>query len=406
MITVYNKINKSRENTSGFQVVSSVDELERPFLLCLSAQNNYSKTIFGIMREGAQAARLLTTQGVAGKFKLDEFPVDFLGVRFKKDEEYTQSYIEIADKLIYPFLKKNGEDLNSIRKQARKVNILTYCDGAKTYQGIEERLQTLLKRDGFSDEDIHEILSLFGLAALETEIETGSLHATSAAFIDVNDREIYNEKVDAYRSLLQGQDFQSMHAPLGKTNAALYIYEGTGNHNVKEFFKENCMAKPVVASVVSYFLENSLANEHSQRVIPLKLEEVLSQMDYFSNEQVRPEELLEELDEELSYDGAPRYTDSEANLRMELDDIYKTLRKTNDAFIRSLNDKKGLGIRINSVIRGMHEFSSDATFQQVLTYAHMWTPHEGQDILSIPSDKQVRATILDGEDEINHRKVS
>jgi hypothetical protein len=197
-----------------------------------------------------------------------------------------------------------------------------------------------------------------------------------------------------------------MHAPLGKTNAALYIYEGTGNHNVKEFFKENCMAKPVVASVVSYFLENSLANEHSQRVIPLKLEEVLSQMDYFSNEQVRPEELLEELDEELSYDGAPRYTDSEANLRMALDDIYKTLRKTNDAFIRSLNDKKGLGIRINSVIRGMHEFSSDATFQQVLTYAHMWTPHEGQDILSIPSDKQVRATILDGEDEINHRKVS
>ena len=78
MITLYNKIEKSRDNTSGFQVVENVEQLRRPFLMCISAQNNLSKAIYGIMREGAQAARVLTTQGVAAKFKLNDFPINLL----------------------------------------------------------------------------------------------------------------------------------------------------------------------------------------------------------------------------------------------------------------------------------------------------------------------------------------
>ena len=92
MITIYNKIEKSMDNTSGFQVVPQIEMLERPFLLCISAKNNLSKSIYGMMREGAQAARLQTTQGPAGRFKLNEFPVDILGIRFEKDEEYQQPY--------------------------------------------------------------------------------------------------------------------------------------------------------------------------------------------------------------------------------------------------------------------------------------------------------------------------
>ena len=114
------------DNTSGFQVVLDIDMLERPFLLCISAKNNHSKSIYGIMREGAQAARLQTTQGPAARFILSEFPIDILGIRFEKDNDYQQSYTELADTFLYPFLIRKGMNLDALKRQARKMNIFTY----------------------------------------------------------------------------------------------------------------------------------------------------------------------------------------------------------------------------------------------------------------------------------------
>ena len=397
MLTIYNKVDKSEENTSGFQVVPSVEQLERPFLLCLSAQNNYSKTIFGIMREGAQAARLLTTQGVAGRFKLNEFPVDFLGVRFERDGDYHQAHTEIAEKMIYPFLTKHGKSFEEMRKQASKMNIMTYCDGAYTWKGVEERLEVLLKRDGLTDQEIDQLLSLVSLVALETSVETGKLHATSAAFIDANDEEVEGEKNNSYRELLNSQPYRSLYAPLGKTNGTLYIYEGRGIHGVKEFFRDDSIAKPAVSAVVSMFLENSLDNDRDDEIIPITVEDIMARLDQFANENEDIDDALDRLDNSLIYDGAPRYTKEGAQMRMELDEIYKVLRKTNNMFIRSLQEKEGQAIRLCAAIRGIHEFSSDVTFKQILTYAHMLQPRDGSNIISAPSDKQVRATILSDE---------
>lgn len=404
MITIYNKIDKSREDTTGYEVVPSFDSVERPFLMCLSAQNNYSKSIYGMMREGAQAARLLTSQGVGGRFKANDFPIDILGVRFKRDDKYHQEYTELADRFIYPFLFRRGRDVEQIKKQARKMNFITYCDGAITYKEIEDRLEVLLKRDGYSETDIHDILSNVSLVALETNVETGSLHATSVAFVDVNDDEIESSKSDSYKELLQSQPYSSMFAPLGQTNGILYIYDGRGFHNVKEFFRDGNIAKPAVSSVVSLFLENSLKNEHCDEVVPIEIADVLNQLSVYADESVSPKELLDKLDKELSYDGAPRYTEGEAKLRMELDDVYKTLTKTNSSFIRTLKEKEGQETRLKSVIRGIHEFSSDVTFEQILTYAHMWQSIDEQDLLSIPSDKQVRATLLADENNYDSQK--
>lgn len=395
MITVYNKIEKSMENTSGFQVVPNYDSLERPFLLCLSPQNNLSKSIYGIMREGAQAARILTTQGVAGRFKLDEFPADILGVRFESDDQYQQAYTEIADKFLHPFLVQKGQRYDIVRKQARKINIFAYCDGVYTYKGIEERLETLLERDGYNADEIHGILSQISLTALESLVETGSLHATSAAFIDVNDKEIECDKTDSYRSLLGSEEQNSVFSPLGNSNGVLYIYRGNGIHKVKAFFKdESNIAKPAVCGVVSMFLENSLENSLGGELSEVSVNQIMAQIERFENEDVTPNELLDRLDEALVYNHAPRYSEETAQVKMELDSAYKLLRKTNQAFIHSLNYRQGQDLRLSSVIRGIHEFSSDVTFEQILTYAHMWQPKDGKDVLSLPSDKQVRLSIF------------
>ncbi|MBP5679163.1 MAG: hypothetical protein J6X28_05015 [Bacilli bacterium] len=399
MITIYNKIEKSSENTSGFQVVDNIDLLERPFLLCISAQNNVSKTIYGMMREGAQAARILTTQGIAGKFILDEFPIDILGVRFQVDENYQQAYTEIADKFLFPFLMQKGNDFATVCKQARKMNIFAYCDGAFTYKGAEDRLEVLLKREQFNEEQIHGILSQISLTAMASLVETGSLHATSVAFIDVNDQEIESDKTDSYRNFLESEKRKFIYSPLGDSNGVLCVYQGNGIHSIKQFFRERTnVSEPALCSVVSLFLENSLQNEKSSHFIAIDVEQIMDRLERFANENIEPENLLLRLDDELDYNGAPRYTDEVAEMKMELDAVYKLLRKTNETFIRSLEQKKGQDLRLESVIRGIHEFSSDITYEQILTYAHLWNPKEGKDILSEPSDKQVRATIYSGEE--------
>ena len=396
VITIYNKIEKNIENTSGFQEVLDISMLERPFLLCISAYDNFSKAIYGIIREGAQAARLQTTQGPAAKFSLNEFPADFLGVRFEEDENYQQPYTEIADQFLFPFLKRNGDDFDSIVKQARKINLFTYCEGANTYKGIEDRLFVLLKREQYPEEIIKQILSQISLVALQSKLETGELYATSISFIDINDLEAENQKTDSYRNLLTMHGHDYFYSPLGESNGVLYVYNGSGVHRIKKFFKEeNNIAKPAVCACVSMFLENSILNTTTDDLIPIDVEQILSRLEQYSNDTIAPSVLLQQLDDSLSYGGATRYTDSGIEVRMELDYAYKVLRKTNDRLIRALQEQERQNDRLKAVIRGVNEFSSKTTFEQILTYSHMWYSNEERQLLSLASDKQIRAAVED-----------
>ena len=39
----------------------------------------------------------------------------------------------------------------------------------------------------------------------------------------------------------------------------LYIYEGSGNHELKEYFKDDKIVKPAISSVISFHLENFIS---------------------------------------------------------------------------------------------------------------------------------------------------
>lgn len=390
MITIYNKIDKSMDNTSGAQIVTNVRYLERPILLCLSPNNSYEKSIYGVMRAGAQAARLLTTKEMAARFKTNDFPIDILGVKFHSDLSNHEKHEEIADELLFPYLTKYGYDFQSMLRQARKVNILTFHDGVYTYKDAEDRLIFLLQKYVSYDE-MEQIMANIGLIALETSAETGNLYATSVTFNDVNDEKIESPKQDSYRKLLVNHEYDSLFAPLGESNGVLYIYEGTGKHSIKEFFKDNALVKPALASVVSYFLENSIDNVTSDEVIPLDIDIIMKRLFKYADEEKTIPELLEQLDNSLYYGGAPRYSLEAAHMRMELDAVYKILRKTNCTFIRSLEDKKDLANRLDSVVHRMRDYCSDVAFQQVLTSANMWKPKSSDELFSKPTDKTIRS---------------
>ena len=74
MLSIYKKCEKSLSNPSGIVEITNINELSKPFLLCISTQDIIDKSIYGIMREGAQAARVCTSQEDA-PFKLSSIPL-------------------------------------------------------------------------------------------------------------------------------------------------------------------------------------------------------------------------------------------------------------------------------------------------------------------------------------------
>ena len=60
----------------------------------------------------------------------------------------------------------NDQAIEEIKKQARKINFMTYCDGTYTYCKIEERIIQKLISNGFSEKDVDDIVSQISLTAL------------------------------------------------------------------------------------------------------------------------------------------------------------------------------------------------------------------------------------------------
>jgi len=389
MLTVYKKVDKSLENPSGI-IEINVNDIEKPFLLCISAQSNHDKSIYGIIRQGAQAARVYTTQENAARFKTYDFPIDFLGVRFKKDKLYENSSSEIVESFLYPFLIGNGESFECILKQARKVNFMTYCDGTLTYEDIEKQLEDKLTRLNFHPDTIENILSQISLTAIGTLVDTSHFKATSTTFVDVNDLEISNGRTIGYQKILQTKQQKSIYGTIGRENNILYIYEGSGNHELKEYFKDDKIVKPAISSVISFHLENSIKNEKSDTLIPISSSGILQQLHTYADENKTSHLLLEKLDNKLQYDNSSKYTIEEANMKRELDLSYRELKKTKSQLERIETTKKTKEKQLDSIIDKMKEYSSDVTFHQILVAAGIWQAPVDRDIFHEPNDKQIR----------------
>lgn len=389
MLQVYKKVEKSIDNPYGTVSIQSLEELNKPFLLCLSAQDTHPKSIFGIIKEGARAARVNTTDEMAARFKIDEFPIAFLGLKFEKGEIYKNNYEEIVDLLIYPFLV-GGTTVEEMKKRARKINFMTYCDGTLTYLNMEKRLEEKLQNDGYSENDIKDILSQISLVAIGSMVDTRDLKATTASFVDVNDSEIYTERSNRYKKILQEKQLKSISGHLGKSNNVLYVFEGSGNHSLKEYFLDQSIVKPAISSVLSNFLQNSIDNEHSNDLVSISSREILEQLSIYGDSTKSPMSLLRDLDDALSYSGAIKYTPEEAIIRHELDISYTKIRETRMQLEKIEQERNKKATALNAIIEGIRQYSSDTAFYQILVSAKIWQSPSGRDVFQEKSDKLIR----------------
>lgn len=337
MFTIYQKCEKSIDNPYGIIEIKEPEHLDKPFLLCLAAQETNKKSVFGVIREGAQAARVRTSKELAGGFKIDEVPAAFLGIYHDKKEN---TKTDLLNDFIYPYLKK-GNDVLGMMKRARMMNFFTYCDATRVYVNLEERLKERLKEDGFNEQDIKSILSQIGVISIASKVDISKLYANTILFKDCNDREVYDYNS---KKALKQMEHISREAIIGNLNSDgnlhTYIYNGSGEHELKEYLKDVNIVKSSLCAAVSTFLENSIKNYKSEEFTPITGKQMLQTIIRYNGEFKGTDEYLNRLDQELTYGGASKYNETEHEILLDLESVYKELAERKNTELNEMFDNQ------------------------------------------------------------------
>lgn len=392
MITIFKKTGKTIDNQTGIKIIENVNELNKPILLCLSPQDNLDNAVYGIVKMGMQAARVNTTEEMAAGFIPELMPVDFIGLKFEKDDKYDSNYEEIADKLIYPIIVEDGKiSKDKMIKNARKVNIFAFCDGTLTYKNIEKYLKEKLNYLKLDSETIMKIVNQIAVVSLATIVQTENFNATTVTFIDINDNEILTERIKSYRLLLEKKQQKSLYGTAKNNTSTLFISQGEGKHALKSYLKNDQILKPSISSIVSMVLENSIANNQSDELIPITKEEIQKNLKKYSDDTKPVLDLLKELDDSISYNGAPKFTKEEANRIIYIEKLFKENKELKDKLAELEKRDNDKDKRISSLVGKIKKYCSDITFYQILISSGLWQSTVKDDVFKEKTDRQIRS---------------
>ena len=326
MVTLYKRIEKNKNNFYGFEVLNKEDNpLLQPTMICLSAQAFHPKSVFGIVREGMRAARLRTSQGIAGRYALKEFPINFVGLTY--DFKGNGLGVDLAVDYFLPLISSNGQRLDSkqAKKNMRNITIMTYCDGTLEYLALEEKLINMMQELGYSTSEIKSIIKELALVSVLTMRDTSKCLATSFQLVDVKDTEIYEE---ATPSLIDSLERQSTNHDFIKTgnNNGIYYFNGSGHHSIKAFFDDDYLPHAMIAAIVSQCLTRSIDKHHEFSFDNMQemIESIINHysVGYTANE------ILADLDDQIDYPGAHKLSDYECEYLNVIDSV---CRKANNS---------------------------------------------------------------------------
>ncbi len=388
MLSVYKKCEKSIDNPYG---IKEMTKLEKPFLMCISAQGQMDKSVFGIIKEGARAARVRTSDEYAAGYKIDEMPIDFLGIKYTHETIKDKKNNELVKDYLLPFLLKDN-DINNIKRRARMMNFFTYCNGTQLYLTIEKRLKDSLLENGFNEKDVNDILSQIGVISIASEIDLTKANATSILFKDANDIEVMDKTSRIALKRIEEMGRECLIGSLKKgTNAIAYVYNGIGEHDLKEYLKDDRIVKSSLCAIVCELLQNSIRNSNSEKLIPISSNELLKVVVKNNSEFIGIEEMMKKIDASIDYGTASKYTKEEDILLKKLDKAYKKIARTQrylDSIQNELEEEKE---KNRTLITGISEKCSDVAFSQIVVANRMWNADD-KDRLNMhkPSDREIR----------------
>ena len=368
MINIYKKTNKNKNNMYGFKEITSIDELNNPFLLCISNNLQNNKSIFGMMRDGAHAARIHTTKEKAANYNIEKVPIDFIGIKYNKDKETVEQ--ELLDKLVYPYLIKNGKEYEKLFKQARNINVLTFDLGTTIYLNLEKLLYNKLKELKISKKDIENILKQISLVSLGSKEKLDKTYSTTVSFIDTNDKYCSTKEFKNYQKVMIEKNIDSMYFYSGKNNTMLYPFISTGEHYSKKYLADYSPAKVPISSTISNNLYNSIySNKHNTLEMSRDLN--IDQLFYYGSNIYSREEQINLLDQTINYEDSIKYTEEESDLRTDLDSAYKKIIFQDQLIDSYKKEIKTKDHRLELLLKEIKNHCNEKKYHEILLAAKL-----------------------------------
>ena len=325
MVTLYKRVEKTKSNLHGFITLDKNDNpLKYPTMICLSAQASHPKSVFGIVREGMRAARLRTSQGKAGNYALNGFPINFVGITYDyKDEEFGTA---LARNYFLPLISDNGQriDTKQTKKNLRNITFMTYCDGVFVYTEFEEELRNLMKSLNYNDKEIKDIINELVVVEVLTMADTSQCLATRFQIVDINDQEIFEEATPNLIDSLNRQNTEHDFLQLSN-NHGIYYFSGHGKHSIKAIFENNYLPHAIICAIVSQCLTRSIDKNHEFSFE--NMQEMINSIINHHSVGYTPNEIMADLDDQIDYVGARKLSDYECEY---LDIIDELSRKANN----------------------------------------------------------------------------
>ncbi len=384
MAAMYKRVNKSIENLDGFVELTDENPFLQPCLLCLSAQTGVDKSVFGITKAGVSLARLRVRNLYNAGFDIEQVPINFLASRVSSEDEDIAEFVE---KYFIPLVMENGQrkDPISASKMLRNINVMTYCDGTLKTLKMERYLSKRLMEIGYSSDEINLMLQQIAVVPIATDRVQGSEKMSVFSFKDINDLEVLTQKEVPF---YEGQE-QSMFISMSP-NVCTYMYKGNGEHDLKKYtYREDVLA--YLSFVVTSILENSVVNANNEKLIPLNMVEIFRRLKAIAS--LPRERILEQIDQSLSYGGAPRMTKREALLLDKLDVSFDKIKKTTRDLGYLESRAQTQSKQLEGLQDAIRENCSSVNALRILLEGIGWQVSKEQleEIMSTPSDKEIVA---------------
>lgn len=278
MYKLYEKVPKSKENLYGQREIKESENpfLEGPCLLCISAGGiSMNRNVFGTTKEGIKMARMRVRGQKNAGFDLKDFPVKFLSLKYDTiGEEKNTTEKEKIDAFVNQYLQSlianNGQKIDCIQamKNMRNINIMSYCDGTKLVQNIEENLTEKMQKLGYTDEEIRNIQSQMCMFPIATYRLAGMQKSTCISFKDIHDTEVNDnvtkEENDLVEQSIIGEDIFKY-----SENEMAYLFSGDGTHSLSKYTSDGIAMPVCLSSAISKALENSILNSSGKDFVPI-----------------------------------------------------------------------------------------------------------------------------------------
>ena len=196
--------------------------------------------------------------------------------KFSKMSPSQEELEEFLTMYFYPLFIENNSKINVLEamKRFRNITFLTYCNGAKVFKAIEDRIKEKMKEVGYTDSEVGMIFSQVCLAAISgdviSRVGTSSL---AISFGDVNDSEYErNERIIEEINNL-GQGFINYDSSLG------FAVANDEDHSFKRHMTGDSILSSKISAFLNTSIENALKNRNDEIINPITYEKIQKAFD-------------------------------------------------------------------------------------------------------------------------------